>query len=334
MYELEYPAPPGNEESHEGLPMMIALQGYADAGQAVANSGMHVLEALDSDVLASFKLDELLDYRARRPRITIEGSKIAKSEKLSLDLHAMKDLNGRPFLLLAGPEPDLRWEAFAHAVVELARRANVSKVVTLYAAPMTVPHTRPLVISAHTSERALVTDYHTWDARMMIPGAAALETEMQLQTEGIDTVGLTAHVPHYISASDYPEATHDLLRAFADLTDRELPIRSLEKDMSRVREQLAEQVNESQEISAVVSALERQYDIEIERLKKRQENSLIAPGQEIPTGEELGAEFEQFLARMEEAGSEGSSSVDDDTHPGANQQDGSTDDDDPTEDNN
>ena len=65
--------------------------------------------------------------------------------------------------------------------------------------------------------------------------------------------------------------------------------------MERVQQQLAEQVEESHEIATVVGALERQYDAEVERLRRTKENNLLEPGQDIPTGDELGAEFEAFL---------------------------------------
>src|SRR5699024_925176 len=165
---------------------------------------------------------------------------------------------------------------------------------------MTVPHTRPLVISAHASEPSLVRDYHTWDARLVVPGAAALETEMQLAAAGFDAIGLTALVTHYIAGPEFPDASHALLKAFADLADRQLPLKTLEKYISRVQQQLAQQTEDSHEIATVVGALEQQYDKEVRRLQKKK-SSLLEPGQDIPTGEELGAEFEAFLARMNDA---------------------------------
>lgn len=308
MYELEYPAPAGfsrissAEEAGNGsdnslvrMPLVIALQGYADAGQAIAQASTHLLEALEHHPVASFNVDELLDYRSRRPGVTIDNSKVVDRENVSIDLHLLKDVDGKPFLLLSGPEPDLKWRAFSDAVVELTQHTHVDRVISLYAAPMTVPHTRPMVVSAHSTNPQLIKAYHSWPNRMIIPGAAALETELQLGKEGIETVGFTAHVPHYIAASEYPEATHSLLKAVAHGAERQLPLRALESDMARVRHQLAEQVEESQEIAAVVSALEGQYDAEVERLRKAKENNLLQPGQDVPTGEELGAEFEAFL---------------------------------------
>lgn len=326
MYELEYPAPiqfdrpsiadepmglsdAEGAEGAEELPMLVALQGYADAGQAVSNASSHILAALEHSPVASFKVDELIDYRSRRPGVTIENSKVVDTDDIRLDLHLVKDTQGRPFLLLSGLEPDLKWGAFSDAVVDLARRGQVGMVASLYSAPMTVPHTRRLVISAHASESSLIKDYHTWDSRMIVPGAAALETEKKLNRHGFETVGFTAHVPHYIAASDYPEATLRLLEAFSDVADRELPLKALEKELERVQRQLQDQVEESQEIATVVSALEHQYDAEMERMRRKRENNLLQPGQDIPTGEELGAEFEAFLQNM----SDGTDNADDPT---------------------
>lgn len=340
LYDLAYPNPlteqaPALESSaphHPGqvpagentadveptLPMMVALQGYADAGQAVNNAGTHLLQALDSQPVAKFRIDDLVDYRSRRPGVTMDHSRVVDREDLDLTLNVVTDTLGKKFLLLSGPEPDLKWGAFSDAVLELARRFNVDRVVTLYAAPMTVPHTRPLVIAAHSTNHELTTDYHTWDSRMIVPGAAALETELKLSRHGFETVGFTAHVPHYIAASDYPEATYNLLQAVSDVTGRNLPLSALEADMARVQNQLTEQVEESAEIGAVVQALEQQYDANAERVRRRKENTLLRPGQTMPTGEEIGAELEAFLANV--ARGEASTSSDADGQRGVGEE--------------
>jgi hypothetical protein len=320
MYELEYPSPSVEVDAQDGLAMIIALQGYADAGQGVQQASQHLLQALDHRPVATFDVDALIDYRSRRPGVTIDRSRLIGTEDLSLTLHRLTDAAGHPFLLLAGPEPDLRWNAFTGAVAELADRLGVTRSVALYAAPMTVPHTRPLVVSAHASDPGIVTDLQSWESRMIIPGGAALGIELRLGGEGLETVGLTAHVPHYIAASDYPEATYGLLRATEKVTGLDLPLRALQTDMEKVRRQLAEQVEDSAEIAGVVGALERQYDNEMARLRRQQDNTLLAPGQEVPSGDELGAEFEKFLADV--ADKEDRETGDDDGQDGEGQDGG------------
>ncbi|WP_312975890.1 PAC2 family protein [Corynebacterium sp.] len=306
MYELEYPGPSAQSgDGEDGLSMVIALQGYADAGQGVRQASQHLLQALDHSAVATFNVDELIDYRSRRPGVTLDHGRVVDRENLTLTLYRMEDSDGQPFMLLAGPEPDLRWEAFSRAVAELASRSGVDRVVTFYAAPMTVPHTRPLIVTAHGSDSSLTRDLRSWESRMIIPGSAMLDIELLLSRRGLSTLGLTAHVPHYIAASDYPEAAYGLLHTLESVADLNLPLRALEADMDKVRQQLADQVDDSAEIASVVGALERQYDEDQSRQRKRKDNALLAPGQEVPSGEEISAEVERFLASAIDASDDG-----------------------------
>ena len=149
MYELEYPSPDMSASDTEGPTLIVALQGYADAGQAIDASAQHILAALEHGLVASFNNDELVDYRSRRPTVVLDHNRIADVDPLEIGLHVVRDNAGKPFLLLTGPEPDMRWSAFTKAVADLAERFGVSQTLCLYSAPMAVPHTRPLVVTAH-----------------------------------------------------------------------------------------------------------------------------------------------------------------------------------------
>ena len=76
--------------------------------------------------MASFAIDELLDYRSRRPLMTFKTDHFTHYEEPELNLYALHDSVGTPFLLLAGMEPDLRWERFITAVRLLAERLGRS----------------------------------------------------------------------------------------------------------------------------------------------------------------------------------------------------------------
>ena len=67
MYDLEYPSPEVAVTPEHGPTLIVALQGYADAGHAVESSANHLLHALEHRPVASFHSDELIDYRSRRP---------------------------------------------------------------------------------------------------------------------------------------------------------------------------------------------------------------------------------------------------------------------------
>lgn len=299
MYELEYPAPEITGVQQDGPTLVIALHGYADAGQAVESSADHLLAALDNRLVASFNTDELVDYRSRRPPVTIDGHEIVSAAELELDMRVLRDARGRSFLLLSGPEPDMRWNAFSTAVTELIERFDVANTICLYSAPMTVPHTRPLVVSAHGNSPELVSQMYRFDGKVMLPGAAALQIERQLAKNGRNVAGYTAHVPHYLSSSPYPEAVLSLLRSVAANAHLALPLRTLEHDAERVVQQLVEQTGDSAEIQQVVSSLEEQYDEALEKYREHHPKAMLPGESEIPSGEELGAEFERFLAQLD-----------------------------------
>lgn len=299
MYELEYPAPKVGSDAPGGPVLIVAMQGFADAGMAVDHSANHLKAALDSRPVVSFNNDELIDYRSRRPAVTLADNSVAEIEDLTLDIRVLRDNDETPFLLLSGPEPDMRWESFTGAVADLADKYNVQSTICLYGAPMTVPHTRPLVVSAHGNDKDLIRGLVTIDSRVTMPGSASLFIERELHKRGRKVAGYTAHVPHYIAQGPYPQATHNLLRAVSDATGLKFPLRSLERDMERAESQLEDYLADNLEIIQVVSALEQQYDEELDRYRAEHPDALYPGEGSLPSGDEIGEEFERFLASID-----------------------------------
>ncbi|QNQ90369.1 PAC2 family protein [Corynebacterium poyangense] len=300
MYELEYPSPSVKSEGNGQTTLVVALQGYADAGHAIELASDHLKAALDSRPLAHFNNDELIDYRSRRPAVTIEHNNITNSEDLTLDMRVLRDPQGHSFLLLSGPEPDLRWEAFTQAVADLVEQFDVTNTISLYSAPMTVPHTRPLVVSGHGNAPELLRRMFGFDSRLIVPGSASLYLERELHRRGRNVAGYTAQVPHYLSASPYPEAALKLLQAVSEASGLKLPLGSLERDAQRIAEQVSDGISDNQEIQQIVAALEQQYDEEISQYRESHPQAMLPGEPEVPSGEQIGEEFERFLAGLDQ----------------------------------
>lgn len=297
LYELAFPAPAFGHHGPDTGPVLIhALDGFADAGHAVALAAAHLRESLESELVATFDADELMDYRSRRPTVTFSGETFTGIDMPTLTLHAIRDAADRPFLLLSGSEPDLRWEKFTEAVSALADRFRVTDVVGLNAIPMAVPHTRPPSITAHGSDPDFLGELPRWGSAMKLPASASMMLEMRLGEAGRRASGLSVHVPHYLSQTDYPAAASHLLATVASLTGLDLPVAALNVAAERVREQVNTEVSGNAEIESVVTALEQQYDAFAQSQTERA--SLLATEESLPSGEELGAELERFLADL------------------------------------
>ncbi|QDQ99233.1 proteasome assembly chaperone family protein [Tomitella fengzijianii] len=296
MFELEFPLPDVTTPDGSGPVLLHALEGFTDAGHAVRIATAHLLDTLESEPVATFDIDALLDYRSRRPVMTFRDNRFTDYATPRLDLHRVLDANGVPFLLLSGLEPDLKWDRFTGAVCALIDELGVERTIGLSAIPMAVPHTRPTGVTSHSGNSEIRGDYHKWDGEMSIPGSVAGLLELRLTELEHPTLGFAVHVPHYLAQSDYPGSAEKLLECVMENTDLQLPLTELGTAAARVREQIDGQVQGNEEVAGVVKALENQYDAYVTAEERR--SSLLAEEGDLPSGEELGAEFERFLAEQ------------------------------------
>jgi hypothetical protein len=295
MYELEFPAPQLSSQDGRGPVMIHALEGFSDAGHAIRLSARYLKDMFDTELVASFAVDDLLDYRSRRPLMTFKTDHFTHYDDPDLSLYALKDTVGTPFLLLAGMEPDLKWERFVTAVRLLAERLAVRQTIGLGTIPMAVPHTRPITLTAHANNKELIADHHPWVGEVQVPGSASNLLEHRMAQHGHEVAGFTVHVPHYLAQTDYPAAAEALLAEVSKVAALQIPLGALTDAAADIREKVDEQVNASPEVAQVVEALERQYDAYITAQENR---SLLARDEDLPSGEELAGEFQRFLAQQ------------------------------------
>jgi predicted ATP-grasp superfamily ATP-dependent carboligase len=276
-----------------GLVLVHDLAGEFDAAHAAALAGSHLLAGLPHELIARFDADSLVDYRGHRPRMTFNGDHYEAFAAPEISLYAVEDDAGEPFLLLHGAEPDYAWERFVAAVAGLVERLGVTSVVALQGIPMPVPHTRPVTVTAHATRRQLIESYPVYWGEMRIPGSVSALLELRLGEAGVDALGVAAHVPHYLAQATYPAASMTLLEHLERLTGLHLPVESLREAAEANRSEIDEQIARSPENTAVVAALEQQFDA---FTAAREDNGLLGKSGEMPSGEELADEFERFLA--------------------------------------
>ena len=175
-----------------GLPLVIALTGFTDAGSAVSQLVDYFRDELDPTPLAVFSNDVLLDYRARRPVISFEQDHLTDYRPPRLELSLVHDSLGQPFLLLAGYEPDFAWDAFTAAVLEFVDVLEVSTVTWVHAIPMPVPHTRPIGTTVSGTRTELTEAHSVWQPHTQVPSTAGHLLEYRLAEAGVEVVGLRA----------------------------------------------------------------------------------------------------------------------------------------------
>jgi predicted ATP-grasp superfamily ATP-dependent carboligase len=263
--------------------LVIALEGWIDAGIGAAGAMAHLLQEMDTTLVATFDTDSLVDYRSRRPVMhLVEGVNTGLTWP-AIDLRHGVDAEGNDVLLLAGAEPDVRWKDFTADVVALAGQLGVGLVVGLGAYPAPVPHTRATRLSTSATSTELASRVGQLAGTLDVPAGVQAAIERRCAEEGIPNVGLWAQVPHYATAMPFPGASVALLDGLEQLARVRVDADSLRDADRLLRTRLDGLVADNEEHQQMVAQLEEHYD---------QVAELLGP---VPTGDQLAAEVERYL---------------------------------------
>ena len=270
---------------HEPV-MVVGLPGWIDAGSAAATAIQTILDSHDNEMIATFDTDALLDFRARRPVMSLVDGVIEELTWPSIELRAIVDQSGNHVIVLSGAEPDHAWGAFCGAVVDTALDLGVRMVIGLGAYPAPVPHTRETKLSGTSPS---VDHLHGLVGRergtIEVPAGVQTAIEVAAVESGIPAIGLWAQVPHYISGMPYPAAAQSLIEALNLAGGLSLGTGDLLDQSATTRHQLDELVEANEQHRRMITQLEELYD---------SAPSATAFGP-LHTGDELAAELQAFL---------------------------------------
>ncbi len=275
--------------------LIMAPEGWIDAGLGGGGALAALLEGVETQVIATFDSEELIDYRARRPMSIISSGVYGDLEWPIIELRAGHDADGRALLILTGPEPDQRWQAFSAALTGLATRFGVRLLVGLGAFPAPVPHTRPGELAASATTAALAEQIGIVKAEVRVPAGILAAVGRDFAAADIPAIGIWARVPHYAASAPYPEASRLLLEGLIKVAAISIDMTPLTEAATASRQRLDELTANSPQHQALIAQLEAQADAEDDEDQVNAAAAAAGWGADLPTGDELAAELEQFL---------------------------------------
>jgi hypothetical protein len=284
-YELHGPIP-----TLERPVLVVHLNGWIDAS-AAAGAAMTALDAAcRTEPLATFDGDTFLDYRARRPTMELREGVNTRLVWSDIELRLGADSKGTPVLTLTGPEPDSQWRAFASAVTQLALQLGVYQMVALGSYPFASPHTRVPRLSCSSPSADVVANVPYLKNSVDVPAGMSAVLEHALTEAGIPSLGLWVQVPHYISAMSFPAASAALIDGLREVTGVTVDTPELRNEAEIQRKRIDHLVAGNDEHLAMVQQLEAAYD-EATEATAEMDRAI----EDLPSGDELAAEFERFL---------------------------------------
>jgi hypothetical protein len=268
--------------------LVIALDGWIDAGFAAATALAAIVSDIDSHTYVTFDPDELIDQRARRPRLRVDDGVRTSISWPEPAVIVGRDRMGAGVALLIGPEPDYRWKPFTAEVVGIAKDLGARIAVGIGAFPIAAPHTRPIKLTSTASKPDLARKVGFMHGSVDVPAGIGEVIGHALDEAGIPSVGLWARVPHYVAAMPFAPAALALVEGLCEVGGLVLGADALQESAEEARRQVDELISQSDEHKSMVKQLEEQFDAGAEPV-------IGFEGESLPTGDEIAAELERYL---------------------------------------
>ncbi len=265
--------------------MVCAFQGWNDAGDAASSAVSFLASSLKAQSFARIDSEEFYDFQANRPTIRFDEQQTREIVWPTVEIFEAKAPRApRDLVLVQGVEPSMRWRAFSTHLVDLAEALGVQVVVSLGALLGDVPHTRPVAMSGHASDAALLERLGLHASSYEGPTGIVGVLHTACARAGLPAASLWAAVPHYVAAAANPKAALALLRRVEVLIGVSVDVTELEVAAADYESQVGLAVRSDPDIQAFVERLEQAADSEEQ-----------ATPDELPSGDIIASEFQRFL---------------------------------------
>src|SRR6266699_4855298 len=254
-----------HREPPTNLPtMVVAFGGWVDAGEAATGAMRFLVRLRAAEPLAAIDLEDFVDFIQVRPvvRLTAEGERTIRWPRSAFWLWQPEGHAG--LLLFRGLEPQRRWRAYATALLDVAARCGVQRIVSLGAMLADLPHTRPPRVTGSSTDPHWHAHLEAWGMarRSRYEGPTGIASVMldAARRRGIASLTFMGQAPHYLQGTTNPAVSRALLTAVARLLDLELDLSPFEAAVQTFRTQCDQAVAQDAATQAYVRQLEQDYD--------------------------------------------------------------------------
>ena len=259
--------------------MLVGLEGWFDAGGAATQAVNAFVNADHAVTVGSIDPDPFYDFTQQRPHVSIDDD-IREIVWPSNDFVLQRNAGHRDVVALIGVEPHLHWRTYIRAITTVAEALGCEAVVTVGSGAEAIPHTRTPPVTGSTASEDLARRLGlVAPSYQGITGVVGV-LQAELETSAIPSISLRVGIPHYLMNAEHPQATSALVRHLSHVLD--VPnTTDFSEQIDAWRDVHDEIVANDEQLRMYVMMLEGEFDRRAEA--------------QIPTADDLGAEFEAFL---------------------------------------
>jgi proteasome assembly chaperone (PAC2) family protein len=280
--------------------LVMAFGGWIDAGRAATGALRHLTRDLPAPRLGRIDPEEFFVFTQERPEVRLRADGERDLHWPLSEFFAWQPGDGRDGLLLfSGPEPHQRWRTYTKAFLDVAERCGVRRIVSLGALLAGAPHTRPVRVTARSTEAAMRSVLEAWGIyrRPTYEGPTGISSVIldAAERRGVPHVGFMGQAPHYLPNSENPAAIQALVTYVARLLNLSLDMSHFAEAIREFRTQCDQAVARDRATREHVRQLEQEYDAAVGE-----------EPQSLPSGEldsdKLMQELQDFLRKQREGG--------------------------------
>ncbi len=268
--------------------MLVALTGLFDISGAATTALDQFAPADSAITIGSIDPDPFYDFTQERPQMEFDEGELRVIRWPENEFDIVRGRGERDLVVLVGVEPHLLWRTYSGCIVEVARQLDCEAVVTVGSAAEGVPHTRTPQVTGSTTDpdlaRRLGIGQPTYQGVTGVVGV--IQTD--LATAGIPSVSLRVGIPHYLMNAEHPQAVASLQTHLAHVLSVDAP----EQD-----EAFADEIRKWRSLHDEVAEGDIQLQMYVKMLEHEFDRRAEAA---IPSADDLGAQFQEFLRNQRE----------------------------------
>jgi proteasome assembly chaperone (PAC2) family protein len=268
--------------------VVVAFEGWNDAGDAATGAVEHLELIWDAEPLAALDPEDYYDFQVNRPTVSlVEGVSRRVEWPTTRISVARPEGSDRDVVLIRGIEPNMRWRGFCAELIEILQELDVQIVVALGALLADTPHTRPTPVTGSAYDAESARTYGLETSRYEGPtGILGVFQDACVQA-GLPAISFWAAVPHYVSQPPSPRATVALLQRVEEVLEIAVPLGALPQQADDWVKTVDEMANEDDEVVEYVRSLEeRATEVDLSQAN----------------GDQIAREFERYLRRRGSTG--------------------------------
>ncbi len=261
-----------------GRLLVVAFEGWNDAGEAASGAVRTLKDLLDLYPLAEVDSEDYFDYQFNRPVVTNDDDGNRMLVWPTVTMYGPTD--GSNVYLLIGTEPSRGWKSFSAEILETVRATGVTGVVMLGAMLADVPHTRPISVFVTSENAAVRTEFGIERSTYEGPVGILSVLGEAAEKAGVPTLSIWASVPHYVHNAPSPKATLALIDKLEEIIDIVIPRGGLLDEAATWESGIDALASEDEDMSNYIEQLEQARD------------TVDSPE---ASGEAIAHEFEKYL---------------------------------------